>query len=152
MSEINNATEKDTGTQETIAPEKQEDAAPGRRAAFNPMEAAEAVSTGKFALKTPIRDGEKEYTELKYDFNALSAWEQAKAIDAGTLNRNDTFNISYTQALSLFAAAAGKCTEGLDATDIRERLSAADGIAAIRVASIFFNGSSLAGSLRFSKE
>ena len=128
-------------------------AAPEKKAPFNPIEAAETVSKGKFTLRTPIRDGEKEYTYLKYDFNALSAWELAKAIDAGSSGRNDAFNMSDAQALALFAAAAAKCTEGgLDATDIRERMGASDGVAAIRVASIFFNGSSLAGSLRFTKE
>ena len=135
------------------ATEEQKDTGTAKKApAFDPLEAAETVSNGKFKLKTPIRDGEKEYTELKYDFNALTAWELAKAIDTGIAGKNDPFNVTDMQALSLFAAAAAKVTEGLDATDIRERMGGADGIAAIRVAAIFFNGSSLAGSLRFTKE
>ena len=149
MSEI---TKRPETEENATNPETKEAAAPAKRPAFNPIEAAETVSKGKFTLKTPIRDGENEYSELKYDFNALTAWELAKAIDTGTSGRNDAFNVSDAQALALFAAAAAKCTEGLDATDIRERMGAADGVAAIRVASIFFNGSSLAGSLRFTKE
>lgn len=147
MSEIT----KLPNAEEKKAEEKAEEKAQ-KKATFNPIEAAETVSKGKFKLKTPIKDGETEYTELKYDFNALTAWELAKAIDTGTTGRNDVFNITDAQALSLFAAAAAKATEGLDATDIRERMGAADGVAAMRVASIFFNGSSLAGSLRFTKE
>ena len=118
---------------------------------MNPMEAAELVSKGKFTLKTPIHDGERVYEELYYDFNALTALELARAIDTGTSGKNDAFSVKDEQALALFAAAAAKATEGLDATDIRERMGAADGVAAIRVAAIFFNSSSLAGSMRFTK-
>ena len=132
-------------------PENAEEQKPTQRR-FNPIEAAETLAEGVYALKKPIQDGEKTYEALNYDFNALTAWELARAIDQGTNGRNDAFAMTDTQALSLFAAAAAKATPGLDATDIRERLSAADGLAAIRVASIFFNGSSLAGSLRFTKE
>ena len=117
----------------------------------DPMELLETISKGKYKLKTPIMDGEREVDELKYDFTRLTAWELASAIDAGGTS-GKSMNLSETQALSLFAAAAGKETEGIDATDIRERMSAVDGIAAIKIAMIFFNGSSLAGSLRFTKE
>ena len=116
------------------------------------LKAMDALNKGKFGLKYPIRDGDREYTELKYDFSSMTAWEMAQAIDKGTNGKNDAFNLTDSQALALFAAAAGKCTEGLDATDIRERMSAADGVAAIKVAAIFFNTSSLAGSLRFTSE
>ena len=128
------------------------DEQPKKAPAFDPLEAAETISKGKFKLKAPIQDGEKQYDTLTYDFNALTAWELAKAIDAGTTGRGESFNLTDTQALAIFAAAAAKCTDGLDATDIRERMNAADGIAAIRVAQIFFRGSSLAGSLRFTKD
>lgn len=121
--------------------------------AFDPAESAKTVASGKFKLAKPIRDGEKEYNELTYDFNELTGWELAKAIDTGTIGRQrDAFNLSDTQALSLFAAAAAKCTEGLDATDIRERLCAADATTAIKVAVIFFTGASLAGGMRITKE
>ena len=129
-------------------PETNENAVP----AMTPMETAEKVSNGVFSLAVPIMDGEQEYTELKYDFNALTGWELAKAIDSGTERTSKTSGITDTQALALFAAAAAKCTGGLDATDIRNRLSAVDAIAAISVTSIFFRGSLLAGSLRITKK
>lgn len=119
---------------------------------FDPLKAAETVSKGKFSLKVPIRDGEKEYDTLIYDFDTLTAWELAKAIDAGATGRGESLSLSAASALAIFAAAAAKNTNGLDATDIRERMSAADSVAAMRVAQIFFRGSSLAGSLRFTKE
>lgn len=120
--------------------------------AMSPVEAAEKVSKGRFKLLVPIEDGEKQYDALTYDFNKLTGWELAKAIDgSGDRNANPS-NVTDTQALSLFAVAAAKCTGGLDAKDIMERLSAQDAIAAISVASIFFRGSLLAGSLRITKE
>ena len=119
---------------------------------MTPVEAAEKVSKGFFKLLVPIQDGEQKHEKLAYDFNKLTGWELAKAIDSGTDRVANASGMTDVQALSLFAAAAAKCTEGLDATDIRERMSASDAIAAISVASIFFRGSLLAGSLRITKE
>ena len=126
----------------------QEKAAP----AMSPVQAAETVSKGRFRLMIPIEDGDRKYEELKYDFNKLTGWELAKAIDGGADRNAQAGNVTDLQALSLFAAAAAKATDGLDTTDIKERLSAQDAIAAISVASIFFRGSLLAGSLRITKE
>lgn len=110
------------------------------------MQAANKLSSGRFKLAMPIMDGEKKYEELNYDFTALTGWELAKALDTGKAKAS--FDLSDVQALSLFAAAAAKCTEGIDAIDIRERLSAADATTAIKLSIIFFNSTSLAGSLR----
>ena len=131
---------------------EQPKAAPGNVPFMSPTEAAEKVSKGRFKLLVPIEDGEKKYDELTYDFNRLTGWELAKAIDNGADRNANPSNVTDTQALSLFAVAAAKCTGGLDAKDIMERLSAQDAIAAISVASIFFKGSLLAGSLRITKE
>lgn len=133
---------------ENMKTEAKENAVP----AMTPIEAAEKVSHGVFKLAVPIMDGEQEYTELKYDFNALNGWELARAVDSGAGRNSNASSISDTQALALFAAAAAKSTGGLDETDIRDRLSAMDAIAAISVTSIFFRGSLLAGSLRITKE
>ena len=119
---------------------------------MSPTEAAEKVSKGRFKLLVPIEDGEKKYDELMYDFNRLTGWELARAIDSGADRNANPSNVTDTQALALFAVAAAKCTGGLDEKDIKERLSAQDAIAAISVASIFFKGSLLAGSLRITKE
>ena len=116
---------------------------------LDPLKMVESISKGRFQLTVPITDGEQKYDELRYDFTALTGWELASAIDMGTKPGGKSMDLSDTQALALFAAAAGKATDGLDATDIRERMGAMDSIAAIRVAQLFFNGSSLAGSLRF---
>lgn len=116
---------------------------------LDPLKMVESISKGRFQLTVPITDGEQKYDELSYDFTALTGWELASAIDMGTKPGGKSMDLSDTQALALFAAAAGKATDGLDATDIRERMGAMDSIAAIRVAQLFFNGSSLAGSLRF---
>ena len=116
---------------------------------LDPLKMVESISKGRFQLTVPITDGEQKYDELRYDFTALTGWELASAIDMGTKPGGKSMDLSDTQALALFAAAAGKATDGLDATDIRERMGAMDSIAAIKVAQLFFNGSSLAGSLRF---
>lgn len=123
-----------------------------KNAAYDPIDAAKTVSKGRFKLEVPIRDGDRVYDELTYDFNSLTGWELARAMDGAASERRSLFNMTDAQALSLFAAAAAKSTGGLDATDIRERIGAADSIAAIKVAAIFFSGSSLAGSLRITKE
>lgn len=116
---------------------------------LDPQKMVESIAKGTLTLMSPITDGEVRHGELKYDFTALTGWELASAIDMGTKPGGKSMDLSDTQALCLFAAAAGKATDGLDATDIRERMGAMDSIAAIRVAQLFFNGSSLAGSLRF---
>ena len=131
---------------------EQPKAAPGNVPFMSPTEAAEKVSKGRFKLLVPIEDGEQKYDELVYDFNRLTGWELARAIDSGADRNANPSNVTDTQALSLFAVAAAKCTGGLDEKDIKERLSAQDAIAAISVASIFFKGSLLAGSLRITKE
>ena len=120
--------------------------------AMTPVDVAEKVSTGKFKLASPIEDGDQRYEELTDDFNSLTGWELANAMDEGGKKSGNPTEITDTQALSLFAAAAAKRTGGLDATDIRDRMGALDAIAAISTAKIFFRGTLLAGSLRITKE
>ena len=134
------------------AQNEQPKTAPGNMPVMSPTEAAEKVSKGRFKLLVPIEDGEQKYDELVYDFNKLTGWELARAIDSGADRNANPSNVTDTQALALFAVAAAKCTGGLDEKDNKERLSAQDAIAAISVASIFFKGSLLAGSLRITKE
>lgn len=120
---------------------------------FDPDEAARAVKRGKLQLADPIRDGEKEYTELEYDFGLLRGLELARALDFGD-GPKDSFRLTDVQALNFFACAAAKCQEhpgGLDATDIRERIGGMDAIKAIQLATVFFRCSSRAGDRRLSK-
>ena len=118
---------------------------------MSPLDVAEAVARGTMKLLVPIEDGENTYEELKYDFTRLTGWELARAIDSGAERGASHNNMTDVQALCLFAAAAAKCTGGLDATDIRDRLSAQDAILGISTAMTFFRGSLLAGSLRITK-
>ena len=134
------------------SPEGQAEETSTGTTAKTPMDAAEMVSRGRFKLAVPIEDGEQKYEELIYDFNKLTGWELARAMDDGADRNRNGSNINDRQALTLFATAAAKCTGGLDATDIRDRLSITDAITAISVASIFFRGTLLAGSLRITKE
>lgn len=64
-------------------------------------------------------------TELAYDFGKLTGWEYADAMDMDPRAGN-IYRITRKQALCLFAMAAGKANEGVDATDIRERLGVED--------------------------
>lgn len=111
-------------------------------------ETMEKASKGKFTLKVPIMDGEKKHDVLLYDFNQLTGWEIARAIDSGESRNSGSNTLTNTQALAVFSAAAAKCTDGLDATDIKERLSAFDVSAAINIASVFFRFTLLSGSMR----
>lgn len=114
----------------------------------------EEITSGKIELTTPIVDGEKEYKELYYDFNKLTGWELAAAMDDGARGRNSSQQSGTTdqQHLCVFAAAAAKATGGLDKKDIRERIGAKDAIVGINLATLFFRYALLAGSMRMSKE
>ena len=62
----------------------------------------------------------------------------------------NAFRITDTQAFELFAAAAGKATAGIDATDIRERMGAVDSVKAVQLATGFFSAANRAGNRRIS--
>ena len=118
-----------------------------------PLKMAQNIGKGKMQLCSPIMDGERKYDELKFDFTALTGWEFARAMDTGAPRGGGSItNLTDAQAMALFAAAAAKCTDGLDATDIRERMGAMDAIGAINTASLFFRSSLMATSLRITKE
>ena len=136
-----------TQTQEASqAPEKEQ------TAIKTPFEITQMIAKGKLKLAKPIQDGEVLHDELVYDFNALSGWELARALDNGDNRDPYAKTLTDTQAMALFAAAAGKSTKGLDARDIKERMGPMDAIAAIRIAVLFFNGSLMAGSMRITNE
>ena len=94
------------------------------------------LSKGTLELATPIRSRSEDVKVLHYDFTKLTGWEYVEAMDSDPNNRN-VFNISKKQAICLFAAAAAKVTEGLDATDIKERIGLADAMRAVQVATVF---------------
>ena len=52
---------------------------------FDPDEAADSLKSGVMRLKEPIWDGDREYTELEYDFTLLKGLELARALDFGDI-------------------------------------------------------------------
>ena len=91
-------------------------------------------------LSVPILSGDKEVDELHFDFNSLTGWEYAKALD-GDPDATNAFRLSNKQALCLFAAAVQKTGTGIDERDVLERLSAVDAVRAVKQAVVFFNAS-----------
>lgn len=116
--------------------------------------AMEAMREGKgrLALEKPIRAGEREITELEYDFTELTGLDYTEAMDAGNGGGRNLSGMGYRQGLSLFAKAAAICNEGLDMQDIVSRIGATDAAEGVELASIFFSGSILAGRKRISKK
>lgn len=132
-----------------MADEKQEakkTETPAEREKRIAMTAAEVSSKGCIELFDPIIDGEREYKKLEYDFKALRGTELADALDADDGNRTDPFRLTRRQAISLFAVAAEKKTDGLFAKEIKERLGVVDALNAVRIATLFFISTSRVGN------
>lgn len=103
----------------------------------------EGTVRGTLKLKQPIRAQSEDLTELHYDFSKLTGWEYVEAMDEGGTTRN-VFEVSQKQALCLFAAAAGKATNGVDAVDIRTRIGMEDTLRAVQIAMVFIVASARA--------
>ena len=136
---------------EMTAEEKAKEELERLKKEMDPDEQIRKYSRGTLLLQEPIQSGELTVSELKWDFLALTGAEYADALDMDARSR-DAFRISSTQGLCLFAAAAAKVTAGVDAEDIRRRLSAQDTTIAVRLSTVFFNASFRAGNKRISKE
>lgn len=138
MEEIKNEIIEETQeeNQEETRKQKQAEAA---------KQALNTFSKGAFKLSTPIRAGGKDMAELEYDFTKLTGWEYVEAMDADG-GAKSVFKITQKQALCLFAAAAGKATNGVDATDIKERIGAVDAMRAVQVATVFLTASARAAN------
>lgn len=119
---------------------------------MDPEEQLRMFGRGKMELARPILAGGKDVTALQFDFTALTGREMVAALDKDGGASMNAFRISDTQAFNLFAAAAGKATEGIDATDIRERMSAIDSVKAVQLATVFFSAANRAGNRRISNE
>lgn len=117
---------------------------------FDPEVQLQKFSRGKIRLATPILASDKDVTELIYDFAALTGRELVAALDKGGAVGMNAFRITDTQTFELFAAAAGKATAGIDATDIRERMGAVDSVKAVQLATVFFSAANRAGNRRIS--
>ena len=132
---------------------KEEQKKPGKKPEANsPEEAVIQLSRGKIGLAVPILADDKEVKELTYDFRALTGMELADAMDKGAAGGGgNAFRITNRQALEVFAAAAAKETEGVDAGDIKRGLSSQDAIKAVQLATVFFVASSQAANGRIMK-
>jgi len=112
---------------------------------LDPEEQIRMFARGKMTLQKPIQDGENVVKELAWDFAALTGAEYVDAMDRDPRAVN-TFRITNTQAMHLFAEAAGKATPGIDATDIRRGLGIMDTQKAIQLATVFFTASNRVGN------
>lgn len=99
------------------------------------------VGNGVMKLCTPILSRNVELTELKYDYNAITAMEYCDAM-AQDPDNTSPFQISAKQGLLLFALAVRKAGGDVDEHDISERMGAVDAMQAAQRTSLFF-GSSL---------
>jgi len=122
-----------------------EDTAQDEINAGDPKALLEKVAKGTLTLVNPIRAGGKDVAELEYDFQKLTGWEYAEAMDEERGTRG-MFQVSAKQCFALFAAAAAKATKGIDATDIKERMGAADAVTAGQVAQLFYIAAIRAGN------
>lgn len=126
-------------------------ASPVSRTILDPEEQIKKFGKGKITLRTPIQDGQNTVEVLHWDFTSVTGAEYVAAMDRGSGNGN-TFRITNTQALELFAVAAAKATGGIDATDIRTRIGMVDALKVTQVATIFFTASNRAGNRSISDE
>lgn len=106
---------------------------------------------GRLKLEKPIRSRDREIEELIYDFTSMTGMEYTEAMDGG-LNSGRVYDITYRQALSLFAKSAAKQTEDVDSKDIMEQIGMTDALEATQLATLFFNASTQAGRMRISKK
>ena len=113
------------------------------------IEADEIIKQGKgrLTLETPILSRDEEVKELQYDFTRLTGLEYTEAMDSDP-TAQQIYRITYKQALSLYAKAAAKETDGLDARDIMQRIGVTDAVEGVQLATIFFTGSTRAGRMR----
>ena len=126
------------------------------RARMKDALAAMSEGKGRLRLDSPIPcdsgDGESLIEELPYDFTALTGLEYTEAMDSDVnASSQQIFRITQRQALALFAKAAAKETARLDMQDILARIGAADTVAAVQLATLFFGASTRAGQKRISK-
>lgn len=107
-----------------------------KNAAAEKILTAAELAKGTLKLKKPIRAASTDVTELKYDFDNLTGWEYAEAMDADP-NARTVFKVTARQAMSLFAMSAAKENEKIDATDIREQMGVADTMKAVQLTTLF---------------
>lgn len=103
---------------------------------------------GSYELAVPLLADGVSVETLNFDFGALTGWEFVDAMDKAAPQKAGPDGISTGQALSLFAAAAAKATQHVDAEDILERMSMEDSIKAADIGRLFYKSASRLGNLR----
>lgn len=149
-------TEKETGNGTEAKQEKEKKETPEEIGAQ-----LRELCRGKLKLMQPMRVHGQEVKEIEYDFCGLTGMEMMDAMDSAG-NAANMFTLTNKQAMALFAETAEKCApmiqEGhtlirlYDKRDIKEGLAAADSVAAVQVAKLFYRASNQVGAQNISKE
>lgn len=114
------------------------------------LEMALKLGRGQFKLAVPLMSNGKQFAEIEYDFNQLTGWEYAEAMDADTdFKPRNAFSMTDRQALALFGMAVEKKMDrAVDNYDVKRGLSIQDAIKAVQITNVFFAACSRAGNNR----
>lgn len=93
--------------------------------------------SGKITLAKPLTIGERQITELEFDFEKVTGQSYIYALDVDKQN-NNLSQLSSKQLVALMAAALTK--ERLDFQDLFVNLSTADMITVMQVTNLYFFG------------
>lgn len=105
------------------------------------------ISKGTLKLAQPFKAGNRDVTEVGYDYCALSGEELLDALDS--VPAINYMTVTNLQGLRLFAAAAEKCAPFIDnsrfllydSKDICKYLSGVDAIRAVMLSKNFYAAS-----------
>ena len=140
----------DTEEEENRAEESQEAREEDKKVIEDRIEILRILCRGQLKLFAPLRAAGHDVETPRYDFVALTTNELLDALDDTETINSSPFAITNRQAMAIFAATAGKCTDDLDARDIMDRLSGVDAIKAVQLAKLFWNASHRAGNKNIS--
>ena len=118
----------------------------------DPVQMLRKLCRGSLKLFKPLRARGHDVKELRFDFVGLSTYELLDALDNTDVINPSPFAITNRQAVAIFAATAGKCTEDVDSRDILDNISGVDAIKAIQLAKLFWNASHRAGNKNISND
>lgn len=152
--EIRNTEEMDTEEieQEETAIDDGEQNNEAQDVIDDPIQMLRKLCKGTLKLFSPLRARGHDIEALQYDFVGLSTYELLDALDNTEIINTSPFAITNRQAIAIFAATAGKCTEDVDARDVRDKISSVDAIKAIQLAKLFWNASHRAGNKNISND
>lgn len=123
----------------------------GMRERAKEIQEALGQGKGRLKLEKPMLASDEPIEELIYDFTELTGMEYIDAMDADSKSQQ-SYKITYAQALNLFAAAAAKQTPLIDDRDIVTQIGVTDAVEAVQLATLFFQASARAGQMRIYKK